>query len=127
MSEDIPAWMLEFARCEPHIRAALKYSAGSHTVEDVVLEVASGGAQFWPGQESVIVTKVIQYPQHKSLHFWLAGGDLHELEAMHAQVEEWGKAQGCTHSTIVGRKGWERTFLRDRGFTPQSVVFSKEL
>lgn len=127
MSADVPAWMVEFARCEPYIRAALKYSDNSHDVEDVLLDVASGSAQFWPGPSSAIVTKVVSYPNHKALHFWLAGGNLAELRGLHAKAEAWGVEQGCTRSTIVGRRGWERTFLKDRGFAPQSVVFSKEL
>lgn len=127
MSEPIPPWMIEFARCEPWIRAALEYDGDTHTVEDVLLEVATGECQFWPGRTSAIITEVRKYPRKTVLHYWLAGGDLHELEEMSAQIETWAREQGCTRITLAGRRGWARTFLRDRGYEPQSAILAKEL
>jgi hypothetical protein len=127
MTEEVPAWLHEFKRCEQWIAAALKYDGDTHGLEDVLLLVASGECQLWPGQRSAIVTEVVRHPRKTVLHFWLAGGDLQELEAMTVDIERWAREQGCSRVTLAGRRGWERTFLRDRGYSPQWAVMAKEL
>ena len=127
-AEHIPDWMLDWARLEPHIENALGYAGGTHTVEDVFLGVANGDYQFWPGSESAIVTEIIEYPRKTVLHYFLAGGNLAELEQMADEIEEWARNQ-CDIDTIAltGRKGWTRSFLTDRGYTQSSVSMTKEL
>lgn len=127
MTDDVPEWMIDFARCEPHIRAALEYDGDTHTVEDVMLSVAEGHRQFWPGKESAVITEVNQYPRKTVLHYFLAGGNLEELETMAGPIEQWAREQGCTRITLAGRRGWARTFLRGRGYEPQWAVMAKEL
>lgn len=127
MSQDVPAWMIEFARCAPWIEAALKYDGETHTIEDVMLSVAAGERQFWPGQRSAVITEVVRYPRKTALNFWLAGGDLQELKTMLAPIEQWAREQGCERITLAGRRGWERTFMREAGYTPQWSVMAKEL
>lgn len=85
-------------------------------------------AIFWPGPNSVVVTQIIEHPQSRTLHFFLAGGNLAELEVMYPLIEQWGRERGCTAATMTGRKGWERTFLTKReGWKSKLVVMSKEL
>jgi hypothetical protein len=127
MSEPIPDWIVEFARCERWIAAALEYDGDTHGIEDVLALVATGECQFWPGEKSAIITEIVRHPKKTVLHFWLAGGDLQELEAMSARIEEWAREQGCQRITLAGRKGWARTFLQGRGYEPQWAVLAKEL
>jgi tRNA A37 threonylcarbamoyladenosine synthetase subunit TsaC/SUA5/YrdC len=84
--------------------------------------VAAGHAQFWPGPESLIVTETIAYPRRKHLHFFLAAGVRRELQAMTPYILDEGRSQGCTKATLIGRKGWQRTFLRDTGWTVSDLV-----
>jgi hypothetical protein len=98
-----------------------------HTLADVQKAIDEGRAIFWPGVNSAIITEIIEYPQQRTLHFWLAGGNLAELEAMYPLIEAWGREQGCTAATTVGRPGWERTFLKREGWTPRAVFMMKEL
>ena len=109
------------------IDAALVYSGHSHTFEDVAEMVAAGRAQAWFGPSSVIISEIVREPQHKVLHYFLAGGNLAELEVMQPIVEAWGREQGCTVATLVGRKGWDRTFLKRQGWSNGLVVLSKQL
>lgn len=110
------------------IEAALRYCAGTHTFSDVCHSVQAGRLQFWPGPRSVIITEIIEYPQRKVLHFFLAGGVMTEIEAMVPGVEAWGESQGCTAAMTTGRPGWERTFLtKQQGWASTHVVFQKEL
>lgn len=117
----------EFERLRHHVVAALEYSGGSHAVEDIAEGIRQEHFQLWPGANSVIVTEIIVYPQLKNLHFFLAGGDLDELQLMHPLIESWGKSEGCSRVSLAGRKGWERTFLRDSGYEPKWFVMSKDL
>jgi hypothetical protein len=117
----------DLERLRHHVEAALEYSGGTHGIEDIAEGLKTGRFQLWPGDNSVIVTEIIVYPRLKNLHFFLAGGDLDELRVMQPLVESWGKSMGCTRVSLAGRKGWERTFLKDRGYTPKWFVLGKDL
>ena len=110
-----------------NIQKALNFGGNVYTIEDVEELIATGKAQVWPGQDSVIVTEIISYPQAKHLHLFLAGGNLDELEAMLPEILDWGREQGCTRASLSGRRGWERSFLRDQGWKPNLVIMEKEI
>ena len=114
-------------RLRRHVEAALEYSGGTHTLDDIAAGIMSDRYQLWPGQSSAVVTEILVYPKLKNLHFFLAGGNLDELKKMRPHIEAWGKSVGCTRVTLAGRKGWERTFLKDEGYEPQWFILSKEL
>ena len=119
--------MDEFWSLRKHIEAALEYSGGTHTIEDIAEGVASNRFQFWPGTKSAVITEIIVYPRIKDLHFFLAGGDLDELKMMRPYIESWGKQLGCTRVSLAGRQGWQKTFLKDEGYEPKWFILSKEL
>lgn len=84
--------------------------------------------QYWPGVQSAVVTEIIEYPQFRTLHFFLAGGNRAELEAMYPHIEAWGRSKGCSRATMLGRKGWERTFLTQKeGWSQTLVAYEKQL
>lgn len=114
-------------KCRKYIEDALEYSGGTHTFDDVAAGVLSGDFQLWHKDNSAIVTEIVVYPRLKDLHFFLAGGNLDELQQMTPIIEDWGKSVGCTRVSLAGRKGWQRTFLKDRGYEPQWQILSKEL
>lgn len=122
-------WLsLEFERCKPWIAAALEYSGGTHTIEHIRESVLRGDLQLWPGDKSAVVTEIEQYPLKRILNFFLAGGDIAELERMGPGIEQWAKEKwGCSSAKLTGRQGWQRTFLRGSGYRPQWVVMGKEL
>lgn len=106
---------------------ALRY-AGSHSVEDIELGVAEGRFQQWPGEESCIITELLQTPLRKTVHFFLAEGNLTELEAMTPGILDWARSIGCTHASLVGREGWRRVswMLKD-GWRFKYILMEKEL
>lgn len=119
---------MDIQQARQYIEGALVYAKGSHTFDDVVAEVEAGGLQFWPGIGSAILTEIIEYPQYRVLNFFLAGGNRAELEAMYPLIEAWGRTQGCTRAAMLGRKGWERTFLTQKeGWTQTLVAYEKVL
>ena len=106
----------ELTRCKKWIEDALAYSGGTHTFNDVSDAVMQGTMQLWPGQKSCAVTEIIKYPQTKTIHVFLAGGDKDEIIRMQQSAAAWGRQQGCEHMTLAGRKGWERE-LKPHGWT----------
>lgn len=109
-----------------HIEAALEYSGGTHDFEDVRAGVLSGKMQLWPTQNSCAVTEIVQYAKRRSLHVFLAGGDLEEILGGISSVAAWGKAQGCDAMTLSGRRGWEKV-LGNHGFHATRIVMERDL
>jgi hypothetical protein len=109
------------------LESALAYSGGTHTFEDVVRDVESGEAQFWAGPNSCIVTQIDALPSRKVLLFFLAAGTREELKAMEPGIIEWGRTEGCTLARLLGRRGWERSFLTDVGWVKSDhIILEKE-
>ena len=49
------------------------------------------------------------------------------LEPLLVRVCEWGRVQGCTRKSFVGRLGWARSWARSHGFTVEGVAMEGEL
>ena len=95
---------------------ALEHSGGTHTFEDVLEMVEQDRAVFWPlSKESVVITEIVQHPRKRVLHIFLAAGKMTEIEAAAPMILAWGKYHGCTAASLVGRRGWLRSFLVRRG------------
>jgi len=120
-------WMHDLKRLAHHVENALEYSGGTHELLDVVVGVGEGRYQMWPGQDSIIITEIVNFPKKRVCNFFLAGGSLEELEPMVPMIEAWAKEQGCNAISLVGRKGWTRSFLRDRGYTVIHCEMAKEI
>lgn len=114
----------ELERLAHHIEAALAYSGDTHSLVDVVDAIKDGSAQFFPLENSVIVTEVVDYPQKAVCRIWLAGGEMDELVEAEKSIVEWARSHGCSGMEIIGRKGWERQ-LKD--YTAASTVLIKEI
>lgn len=117
----------EFNRLAPVLERAVAYTGGSHTIADIAEMVQDGRLQFWPALRSVVVTEIMQAPQTRSLHIFLAAGDIQELEMMLPTMERFAKDNSCTSITMAGRPGWARSFLKQRGFSPKYLVMAKDL
>ena len=116
----------EFIRCRDYIEAALEYTKGTHTIQDIWDGIVTGNFQFWPGEKSAVVTEIQIYPQAKVMHIFLAGGDLEELLEMEKSVRAYAKTIGCNSMSISGRRGWLRIFERD-GWKEVCTTIAKEL
>lgn len=114
------------SRHRPQIEAALEYSGGTHTFDDVAAGVLTGRMQIWPTEASCIVTEIIAYPRRKVLNVFLGGGSLGEIMAMHPDVEAWARAQGCDALTMSGRRGWAKP-LGAHGWRALHQVYEKGL
>ena len=110
-------------RCKKWIVDALEYAHNSHSFEQVIDIVKRGDAQFWAFSDSAIVTEIIEYPQRRTLRFWLAGGNLKTLLDVEPKIRKWSILYQCEAVEIIGRKGWEKVL---KGYEPTAIVLVKE-
>ena len=111
-------------RCKKWIVDALEYAHNSHSFEQVIDIVKRGDAQFWAFSNSAIVTEIIEYPQRRTLRFWLAGGNLKTLLDVEPKIRKWSILYRCEAVEIIGRKGWEKVL---KGYEPTAIVLVKEI
>jgi len=113
-------------KIEALIGDALEYDP-SYSVPDVLKEVSDMRAELWLGEGSLVVTNVIDKPQVRQFHIWIAAGDLSELmDDIYPIIEARAREYGCTVMTISGRRGWIRK-LKDNGFEEAATVGVKHL
>ena len=82
------------------LQKALDLGGEAYTIQDIEDMIATGKAQMWPGEASVIITEIISYPRAKHLHLFLAGGNLEQLESMLPAILAWGEAQHCYRASL---------------------------
>lgn len=111
------------------IERALKHDRPTHSFEDVEKAVEEGRALFWPiGEHSVVLTEITEFPRFKCLHIWCAAGRMEDIERAAPVILDYGRHMGCEKATLVGRKGWLRSFLTKTGWTDTELVtMSKDL
>lgn len=126
VSENVRILIDNLDRFRFQIEAALTYTGGTHSFDDVCRMVLSGRVMFWAGVNSFIIMEINEFPRQKHLHIWLGGGDIEELALLHPRVHETAKQFGCTHVTINGRPGWGKA-LKKFGAKPSYTALSHEV
>jgi hypothetical protein len=127
--EAIAADRLDFDRLADYITRAIEYTGGAHTLETLWEAIECGDLQLWPYRDSLTITELQRTPSgKKGIHFFLAAGNLEELKALQPIVVAWAITQGATYATMIGRRGWERSFLtRESGWRPTMTMFTRDL
>jgi|TARA_B110000467_G_C18273949_1_gene454193 hypothetical protein len=105
---------------------ALNHSGGSHTFQNIVDAVQNEVMQFWPMEKSCLVTEVINYPNLKTLHIFLAGGDLEEIKSIDSTLEFLCQEIGADYISLSGRRGWIKA-LADIGYELSHVTLAKKV
>jgi hypothetical protein len=112
-------------RCKGWIEAGLEDTL--FKISDIEEQLAKGDAVLWPGSKCALVTEFVTYPNGERLsQVMSAGGDLEEIDSMVPGMEAYARLNGCSRSTIVGRRGWERV-MKKRGYSFLSVTLTKVL
>ena len=106
---------------------ALQTGGDLFSVWQVLDRLQDGRAQLWREGESLIVTELYNSPAGRTVHFWLAAGDLREVLKLSRQVLEWSKANGCVRALAFGRKGWARALRADGWKASERVLLQREV
>ena len=115
----------EWRRLRHHILAALEHAGDTHTEHDILDLLRNDQAQFWPADNSAMVTEIVGYPNGSHCRIWLAGGNYDELRELERdRLIPWARQRGCRRIELVGRKGWAR---RLKDYKEVAVVMAKEI
>ena len=98
----------QLTRCRAWIEAALAYSGGTHTFDDIAAGVLTGRFRIWERPNGCAVTEFVVFPRKKVLNVFLAGGEMQAIKDLEAPAAEFARANGCHAMTISGRAGWKR-------------------
>lgn len=110
----------------PQIEVALRHGAQAQSFDDLLMMVMRGTVQFYSFEKSFLVMEIINYPQFKVYHCFLAGGDMRDVFESEARMLPNAKALGCKYLSIAGRKGWTR-MLKPRGWKFVCATMYKEV
>lgn len=116
----------------PLIERALLYSDGKYKLDDILKGIKSRDLQLWAIARSkkittVMVTKIICYPQKKSLLMMLYSGDsTKDTSKFLPMIYGWAKYQGCEEVEMFGRPGWEK-LLKSENFEKTFTVLRTKL
>ena len=114
-------WVPYFLESEQLLLNALEYGDGTHSLEDVAMALDKDEMQFWPGNNTAIVTEIVTYPRKKIIHVFLAAGDMNEVIRILPYIEKHGKSEGCVQLAMTGRKGWEK--VMEKIYNLQTKVY----
>ncbi len=126
----VPSEDVEFiwSQVAPLLEKALDET---YTIEDIYKGLLNNRMQLfisWNDNkvESAVVTEIAQYPQSKTLRYFLAGGTNLEnwLGRIQQVIEKFAKQENCTHLEVAGRKGWVRKL---KGFRVKAYLLNKEI
>lgn len=111
--------MKEYQRARAWLLPALEFEGDPEA--ELIAKLRAGHAQLWLGEESAMVTEVHDDSEGRSVHVWLAGGDLAEIVSLTPGIAAWGRMMGCVEATIEGRAGWARV-LKPYGFAGETIL-----
>ena len=115
----------EWRRLRHLILAALEHAGDTHTEHDILDLLRNDQAQFWPAENSAMITEIVGYPNGSHCRIWLAGGNYDELRGLERdRVIPWARSRGCRRIELVGRKGWAR---RLKDYDEVATVLAKEI
>ncbi len=123
---DASAWIAaEWDRCKPMLAKVLDDAGNPVDLDAVWQQIEAGDAQFWPGFQSAIVTRVEARGEYLACVLWLAGGEgLSSMQRREGEITAWAKSMGCNRMEIYGRKGWSRVL---DGYSEGYVQLVKEI
>lgn len=106
--------LLDLKRFRLDIEKALCYSSDAYSFDNIVDGVLRGNYHFYPLKNSCVITELVNYPNYKVYHGFIAAGNLEEIrEFVHTIGNANAKQLGCKYMTLAGRHGWTREFGRD--------------
>lgn len=114
----------EFDRCAKWLQDALEYNGGHQDINDVWQGLVDGSYSLIAGKQCAIVIEPSTAGRKKVMNFFLAGGDLEELQALEKTISAKCKADGFDLVLIVGRRGWVK---RLDGYKETAVIMEKVL
>lgn len=81
-------------------------------------------AELHTSENAAVVTQILQTPTGDQLHYWLAAGNLQELQELERQITKKAKDRGIKRVSLIGRAGWVKAL---DGYRDAGRILTKEL
>ena len=127
LNTTIEAFEAIWARCAPWLEEALVRSGCTETIDDVKMAVAKGSCHLFHHEDGAAITLVDRYEKVPTLRIWLAGGNMDALEEMLPAAEALARRLKCEQIRFLGRPGFQRSFLENKGFKAVAVDMAMTL
>lgn len=106
---------------------ALHKGGDTHSRQDVAEGVASGRYQYFGDDSCALVTEIVEYPNGRRLHIFLAAGDYSRIvETWIPKLRDFAADNGCASITTTARHGFLKR-LPKIGWRPTHTVFELKL
>lgn len=92
---------------QSEINEALARAQHSHSFDDVVRMTMAGKLAMFTYPDAFMLMEVVDYPQFKVWHCFLAGGNRDAITATESQHGAIALAMDCKYIGFSGRKGWD--------------------
>lgn len=126
LAERLTTLISRMQRWEPHITKALSNINNLLTFDDVLASVIREDRHFYDFDDCCFIGEIMDYPDVRVYHCFIAAGDLKALKAAEPQMTEVAKFLGCHYFSMNGRLGWLKELKHD-GWEAKSVVMYKEI
>ena len=110
------------------VEKSLALAGNSRTFAGLIGEVVDSHAQVFHDDEGVVVTQIEDTETgFRLLNIWVMAGELDSvLELLEAAVE-WGRSVGATSAMGLGRRGWGKTSIIEKGWKPEMTLYTREI
>ncbi len=115
------------------LKKSVDTATGKVKLIDVLHGILNDTYVLWvvfDGEEVIaaITTRIIQYPQRRSMALdWVGGSKMKEWQDMAIEkITDFAVSNGCQHLEGYGRKAWGRA-LKKHGFYPEYIAYRMEI
>lgn len=108
------------------VRKALDIGGNTHTLQDVLGEIARGDKQSFAINNTWAITQIEDYPQKRVLAVFMVVGDMKDVDAVYQQVLGFADRVGATVVRAFGRPGWKKK-AASLGWRKTTELYVKEL
>ena len=108
------------------IRRKLEFGlkmADEYSLNNAFDYLCMGEWQLFKKNGSIAITRIAQYPQHRSMIILICVGAMEDIKEGLPELEDFARSVGCKRIEAYGRKGWERAL----GWPVSEVILKKEL
>ena len=115
------------------LKKSVDTATGKVKLIDVLHGILNDTYVLWvvfDGEEVIaaITTRIIQYPQRRSMALdWVGGSKMKEWQDMAIEkITDFAMLNNCQHLEGYGRKAWGRA-LKKHGFYPEYIAYRMEI
>lgn len=110
----------------PQLEEALASGGNAHTYDDLVSAAMRGDVTIFSYPGCLLVMELVQYPQFKVWHCFVACGEMAEVLRSEGPMHKVAALMGCKYLSFAGRAGWERV-LKKSGWHTVCTTMYKEV